>query len=830
MKSIFYRAGVTRVVTYLIVFLAFSLFACDHGNKKGNDKQEKEGESLKEPHLKTFTIKRQDAKGGSVTLKGASVTIKKGDVIIDFEEADASKEFTCSENFPLTIEEGKPKTLEFKIEKTAKYAEWKKTVVIKCTTLEILKIAELKVHGLDAKDTLSVELSEEKAEVKEGNVTFHFVQSDAPAHTFEGLPITLKAGKTYKFKIKTQANTKYAEFEKEVTVICKAKGEATEPTLKKITVHDREVKNDKVTILLKNANVTKDNIKLYFDEVDAPKEFNCEPETLILKAGEEKPLKIYTEATTKYKKIERTILIKREEKKELHLKTLTIHGANAATKNVTIKEENVTKNDVKLAFLEDDAPNTFEMSPENLQLAKNDTKKLTISTSETEMYKAWKIEVDVKRAKDDSDPKNIDDVIEALKAQSKWVGSYVDSDVVLLETVEGFAGSTVSYTFDDKMHFNSSGQITRDIADIELEIKATVTWNGQTKTVVLTTTIKRYEKIENSGQYSDGTKYIKTWDFSESNFLKRSYDGKDTNLWEIKSVDVKKRQFVAQLKKKSIEVKGGELLELEDYIKEKGKENRKSFEPVFGASYIELKKKTVITWQDFKAYVLKSFRGYSGLTDEEIFNRLKTSALRNYTGTFADFNALSDAERTKVVKEALNAFKEMYCVSVGISKDTPDEALVEKLAEKLTERDRKEVEYAGQEFKYSYRIESGGTNFEAKMAYDNSKKWCEQNGRYSNSYTTGQRYVGISLRKISDVEISIDLQTKQNENRAYFRGDCLISQSDSFNLDNTEDASIKLQCAVIDAKDGEFNLTTTGGFNGTFKMEFTGVSIESLLW
>lgn len=251
---------------------------------------------------------------------------------------------------------------------------------------------------------------------------------------------------------------------------------------------------------------------------------------------------------------------------------------------------------------------------------------------------------------------------------------------------------------------------------------------------------------------------------------------------------------------------------------------------MFGASYIELKKKTVITWQDFKAYVLEFSRGYSGLTDEEIFNKLKTGSLGKYSGTFADFNALSDAERTKVIREALNVYKEMYCVSVGISKDTPDEALVEKLAEKLTERNRKEVEYAGQEFKYSYRIESGGTNFEAKIAYDNSKKWCEQNGRYNNSYTTGQRYVGISLRKISDVEISIDLQTKQNENRAYFRGNCLISQSDSFNLDDTEDSSVKLQCAVIDAKDGEFNLTTTGYFNGTFKMEFTGVSIESLLW
>ena len=818
------RGGIYRLITCLTLLGVLLFLACNHGS--GSEDKPNGGQDSLEPlTVKLAMIKGEKPSLGVFTFKGDSVTIDKGEVIIVFNQTEAPNKFIFSENFPITLQKGESKRLTISTKKTTKYRDWHQDYTLVCTNLETLK-AKIKVHGKDVKDNGTVELDEILNEVKEGNVSIAFSQSDAPAHRFEGLPIKLKAGKEAKFRILTDATSKYEKFFVEVTIIVKPKGDPSLLIPKKITVCEREVKSGKVTIPLKYSTITKDNIKIFFDEEDAPKEVKCEPATLSLNAGEEKALKIYTEATGKYKKCEQTIMVKREEKKELHIDKLTIHRRSATSKSVTIKKETVTKDDVFLSFLEPDAPSEFTMTPESLTLPKNGKGTLTISTAETETYNAWNIEVEVKREKDENDPKDIDDVIATLKNQLTWVDAYVESDIALPGTVTGFTDSNVEWRSEDKEHFNIyTGEVKRDIADVKLEIKATVSWNGNTKTVTFSTTIKRIDKIEERRNYDGGIEKIIVWDFSEEGFLKRSFDGKATHLWEISNVDIKKKELTASLKKKSIKEEAGELLELEDYSKEKEKDMRKQLEPLFGASYIALKKKSVITWQEYKAYFLET-GNFSETDDEKLFESLKerTPLLGDYSGTFAEFNALSDAERTKIIKDGLNNIKLGYCIEWNIPKDTADEELISKILEKVTLQVRMDVEKVSQEWKCNYRLDYG---IHIIVAYDSNKRWCEQFGFYNNEHKQGERQVSCLFDKISTDEIMIQLDTwKDNNDHPMFRGKCLISQSNSFTLKNTKDESKELQCSVTDVKDGEFTLTTTGSITGTFKMKFRGKALE----
>ena len=168
-------------------------------------------------------------------------------------------------------------------------------VIITCTNLELLKESLITVHD-EKVENYSVELSEEKAKIETTNVKVQFVQPDTPEATFEGLPITLEGGKTYTFKIKTQETAKYASFDKTITVTCTKKDVPTELHLKKITVCEREAKDGLFLISREHITITKENIKIYFEEAEAPKEVECEPETLTLSDAEQN-LKIFNKAT-----------------------------------------------------------------------------------------------------------------------------------------------------------------------------------------------------------------------------------------------------------------------------------------------------------------------------------------------------------------------------------------------------------------------------------------------------------------------------------------------------------------------------------------------------
>ena len=166
---------------------------------------------------------------------------------------------------------------------------------------------------------------------------------------------------------------------------------------------------------------------------------------------------------------------------------------------------------------------------------------------------------------------------------------------------------------------------------------------------------------------------------------------------------------------------------------------------------------------------------------------------------------------------------------MGIPENTPDSELVEKLTEKQSQSAKENIENAKLEYIFSYSTGNNGESFTAKITYDNNKKWCEQLGRYDNSYTSGERWVGLFPEKANNSIAHIRLGTSKNSVRDNFSGTCQIAQSDSFALNDDQNSSITLNCVITDAKDGKHTLTTTVAFAGTFKMKFNGNSIEYLL-
>ena len=255
-----------------------------------------------------------------VVIKADSITIQENEVELIFNEPDAPK-FTCSETFPITIAKGNQKTLTFQTKATEKYIPYTKTVIVKCTNLEVLKVAVFKVYNENAKDKDSVTLDESLGQVTEHNIQFQFTQTgaDVPTHRFTGLPITLKAGENKTFTISTDATAKYEPFSKTVTVKVTKTEAPKKQTLhiKTLTIHGKSAASGMVTIPTDKNQVIKDNITLEFleegDGVPESRSFSMSPESVSLaNAGDKATLTLSTQETEKYNKWELAIEVTRE--------------------------------------------------------------------------------------------------------------------------------------------------------------------------------------------------------------------------------------------------------------------------------------------------------------------------------------------------------------------------------------------------------------------------------------------------------------------------------------------------------------------------------------
>jgi len=228
----------TKMIAFSSAFVFLSMLfvatttmatSCRHNKKKTNNNQQSNQNStqtgnesvLKDVNLKTFTIKGQDAKSGTVVFSEDSITITKDDVKLEFAEADAPKNFILQPELPLTLQAPVEKEVTISTKATDKYKAFQKKITIKCTKqliAQALTIKTLTVHGVPvgADGKVSVKQTFAKVEAKDVQLTFN--QSDAPTPSFAGLPLTLEIGKNVSFTISTTATQKYTAFSTTVTV------------------------------------------------------------------------------------------------------------------------------------------------------------------------------------------------------------------------------------------------------------------------------------------------------------------------------------------------------------------------------------------------------------------------------------------------------------------------------------------------------------------------------------------------------------------------------------------------------------------------------------
>lgn len=212
--------------TVLVLVTASLTTSCNH-NKGGTHKpstpegSEQPKPTLKDLHLNTLTIKTQDAKPGSLRFERDGITIDENDIKIEFVEKDAPKNFKFTPSLPFTVKAGEEKKLLIEAEVTDKYNKFVHGVKITCTNKKMVEIDSITVHGEKVGDDDKIEIGETYNTITDKNIIVTFKQKDVGVPTFEGLPISLEAGKEFSFKISTNATDKYEAFNKTVTIIVK---------------------------------------------------------------------------------------------------------------------------------------------------------------------------------------------------------------------------------------------------------------------------------------------------------------------------------------------------------------------------------------------------------------------------------------------------------------------------------------------------------------------------------------------------------------------------------------------------------------------------------
>ncbi|MGP1438106.1 MAG: immunoglobulin-like domain-containing protein [Treponema sp.] len=431
----------------------------------------------------------------------------------------------------------------------------------------------------------------------------------------------------------------------------------------------------------------------------------------------------------------------------------------------------------------------------------------------------------MKKAKDDSDPKDIGDVVEALKSQLSWAFSKVSEDINLLKEVQGFEHSTVTWKSLTPKYCSDAGKIKKDIVNVKVKLEATVMWQGNTQKVEFETTIERVKQIRY--QYIQGSS---TWDFSEENMLSYLRNDKIVAKFELKNVDVEKKQFVAQLKKRAKH--DGSLVNAEDWMNKIVEDEIKVYEYMFGATYVKLRGQATITWEDIKAFVI-GFPGsqFNAQTpDEKIFQELKASLFNEYQGNWDDFNKLTTEEKSQIIKGALERQKQFYINLFNIPKNTADNEMFKKIKETILLGEKAKVDFSCEPWLYGYKLEEVSSSnypdnlkFEAKAMYDSKKEWYSQNGKYQHDGAQGKIY--LSSMKIAN-QLKVRVETWQVM-PLEFEDVCPISMT--FTLKEKNGGSKTLNCTISNIQQsGKLTLSTTGGFTGSYEMNFNGNSIENI--
>jgi len=749
--------GVNKYCIFAIILSFLFLSSCNH------QKNTNEQNHNKKARLKTFTIKTKDASSGEVLFQNESITLNKKDIEISFYEADAPTEFICSKNFPITIELGKEENLKFSIAPSAGYSLWEREVRIKCTKSQNkLKNANLKIFTIKGKDasTGKVLFQNESITLNKKDIEISFHEADAPTEFIcsKNFPITIELGKEENLKFSIAPSAGYSLWEREVRIKCV---KLQELKLSLLKVHGIDVKDDgSVNLSEKFQKVEKENVTIQFEQSNVPAP-SFEGLPINLKAGEEYTFKISTSETETYTKWEKTVTIKCLNLP--HIKKLTIAGISASSGKVTIPtdRDKVEKTDVHLEFVESDAPTEFNFASEPKTMPNpKDKAIITLSTAETANYGSWSFEIEVTRAKENSETKTIDDCVEALRGQLPWSGAVIEEDISFPSEVLGFAGSVVKWTCEDE-HCDSNGKITKELNDVKVIIKALVKWNGDERTVTFTTTIRRIMKIREikQGKTASDPTTTHTIDFSNKNIWVYSINDKPQLEVNIKNLDSNKKEIIANTRRGLYE---NELLSMEESLDAKKRFIDEKVTRILCDKYFELINKNEITWEEIKSYVLNAKLGglTTSSTDEQIYKEV--SEYKNNAPSFEDFKKMSKEEKTKLIKGYLTNFTTSLSLQAIIDSDKIGEReLVETLKSRLYKIYSVQIKHNFREWKYRYKIEAkpldtnfpDGYSFTAVGLYDKSKSWYDQRGCYKAKDPYGAKYTLIAKADNSEMYI-----------------------------------------------------------------------------
>ena len=502
--------------------------------------------------------------------------------------------------------------------------------------------------------------------------------------------------------------------------------------------------------------------------------------------------------------------------KKLNVKILKVHKLNAITGVVVIPEDKteVKEGDIELEFIEW-KPTSFNMTPETITLAnKGDKATFKISTNATSEFATWDQEITVIRSSGMDVSKSMEECLATLSSVLLWNNTITDKDIKLIDTVPNFDGSTITWESSNEKACTKQGVITRDLDDVEVILTATVTYNGETKTVTFKVTVARIMLLTKK-KVVNGKDIISKLDFSEKgSLLVDKNNEEELGKYEIKNVDMNSRTIRLALREIKDYANGGKLTKIDDISSNLHKHEAKVVEATFGETYKKLFKASTILWKDVKAYVIEVSKANSQdgtttiNTDEQVFDYIKNvySAIAT---SYQEFQALNENDKTTRLKAFLTTMKNNVCDRYAFQEEIKEEDIFGILLEDRKLSMENHSMRLSKEKDFSYVLEKTtdatypeGYKLLMTAIHQKDKAWYEQNGNYH----TANSKLGLEaehFRKNSGL-VARFIYENQDQNVETYRG---IISNGEFLSKNAKEVFVK--ATIKDEKTDKIEFTIT---------------------
>lgn len=504
--------------------------------------------------------------------------------------------------------------------------------------------------------------------------------------------------------------------------------------------------------------------------------------------------------------------------KELHVKTLTVHEANAITGTVVIPEDKakVEKGDIELEFNEwKPEKKAFTITPETITLAnKGDKATFKISTNATSEFEAWNQEITVIRSSGATADKTMEECLATLASMLTWNNSITDKDIILPGSILGFDGLTITWESSNEKACTKQGVITRDLEDVEVTLTATVKYKGETRTASFKVTVARIMLLTKK-KIVNGKDVISKLDFSEKgSLLVDKNNEEELGKYEIKNVDRNSKTIRLALKEIKDYANGGKLTKIDDISSNLHKHEAKVVEATFGETYKKLFKASTILWEDIKTYIIgvskaNSQDGTTTInTDEQVFDYIK-SVYSAIATSYQDFQALNENDKTTRLKAFLTTMKNNVCDRYAFQEEIKEEDIFGILLEDRKLSMENHSMRLSKEKDFSYVLEKTtdatypeGYKLLMTAIHQKDKAWYEQNGNYH----TANSKLGLEaehFRKNSGL-VARFIYENQDQNVETYRG---IISNGEFLSKNAKEVFVK--ATIKDEKTDKIEFTIT---------------------